>query len=388
MMADSAEQLAAVILSHNFKSISEIQADYHASAGTDSGSSQSNVRILLVPGHEPDYGGAEYEALKERDMNVELAQDLQQFLDSNPHYQVFVTRDTQAWSPEFATYFQNDWNDIVQWATDSKSQFSNMVAIGSTSQATSTVYHINAAPDVALRLYGITKWADENNIDIAINIHFNDNVRADANKPGAYSGFAIYVPAAQYGNSTTTKAIAESVFNRLAKYNPVSDLPGESIGIVDDPELIALGANDTADAASMLIEYSYIYEPQLQDPQLRSVVIKDLAYQTYLGLQDFFDPSTNMNLAGAYDTLLLPHIWNSSLTNANPPPTEIFALQMALAYDGDFPPNGQSKNDCPRTGILDACTRAALELFQNKNSIGGENGVIGDTTLKVLNGLY
>jgi N-acetylmuramoyl-L-alanine amidase len=279
-LTDFGTQLASVILSHNFKSVAEIRSNYN--------NSRNKVRVLIVPGHEPTFGGTEYADLKERVMVLELAKNLEDHLRANSHYEVFTSRDVSGWTPDFSNYFKNNWSDILEWTKASREEYSRMVAIGSKPQAFSTVIHNNAPKEVATRLYAMTKWANENNIDIAIHIHFNDNPRPNVSKPGEYSGFSIYVPASQYGNSTTTKAITEDIFDRLARYNPVSNLPGEKGGIIDEPELIAVGSNNTADAASLLIEYGYIYESQFQDKEMRSLAIKDLAFQTYLGLEDFF----------------------------------------------------------------------------------------------------
>jgi len=234
-----------------------------------------------------------------------------------------------------------------------------------------------------MRLYGMTKWSNENGIDIEIHIHFNDYPGHTEYEPGKYSGFAVYVPVTQYENSSTTHALADTVEKRLAKYNPVSNLPGESVGVVDDPELIALGANDTADAASMLIEYSYIYEPQLDNPATRSQVIKDLAYQTYLGLEDFFDPDKAAGLTKAYDTVTLPYAWRDPILPGAVGP-DVFALQTALMRDGEYPPTGITMNDCPRTGKLGRCTKSALQAFQDKYDITGEDGFAGPKTLQTL----
>ena len=40
---------------------------------------------------------------------------------------------------------------------------------------------------------------------------------------------------------------------------------------------------------SVLIEYGYITEPRFVEPQHRQTLTSDLAYQTYLAIQDFFD---------------------------------------------------------------------------------------------------
>ena len=164
----------------------------------------------------------------------------------------------------------------------------HLIAIGSTTQPVSKVFHNTAPTDVALRLYGITKWANDNIVDVVIHIHFNDYADHRNGVSGTHYGFAIYVPVQQFKNSTTTKAVANAVFKRLDKHYYVSNLPGESTGIVDEPDLIAIGSNDTADAASMLIEYGYIYEPEFSTPAKRTATFKKMANDTYLGLLDFF----------------------------------------------------------------------------------------------------
>ena len=380
-------QMVAVIVSHDPRTIAGLQSTYDAAAVP----AEPKVRILIVPGHEPDYGGAEYMSrygdIKERDIAVELGQDLQTFLGSSGRYEVVMARDTQAWNPVLADYFKTEASDIMAWEEAYKQKFSAMIADGSTTQPKVLVDHATTSPGGVLRLYGMTKWANENGIDIEIHIHFNDYL-GHGSGPGRYSGFAVYVPAAQYENSSTTHAIADAVFKRLARYNPVSDLPGESAGVVDDPELIALGANDTADAASMLIEYAYIYEPQLDDPAVRPLFVKELAYETYLGLQDFFDPGSAAAMGSSYGTLMLPHSWSGSIAGQDDLPDDVFALQTALLQDGDYPPTGKTISDCPRTGKLGSCTKTALQEFQDKYGITGEKGAAGPKTVSELNQLF
>jgi N-acetylmuramoyl-L-alanine amidase len=107
-------QLAAVILAHNPKTIADIQLHYSSQTMIPQ-ASPIKVRVLIVPGHEPGFGGVEYGSLKERDMTVELGQDLLVFLQNDGHYQTFITRDTAAWSPIFASYFASEMNDIALW---------------------------------------------------------------------------------------------------------------------------------------------------------------------------------------------------------------------------------------------------------------------------------
>ncbi len=124
---DFGSQLAAVLISHNPKTVAQLQSRYNSKSSIVPFTPPAKkIRILLVPGHEPNYGGAEYGSLKERNLTVELAQDLQQFLAKNDRYEVFVTRDTQAWSPTFTNYFSADWNDIIAWQQAHKDEIINL----------------------------------------------------------------------------------------------------------------------------------------------------------------------------------------------------------------------------------------------------------------------
>jgi len=377
-----ANQLAAVV-SHNPRTIAGLQSKYNVAAnrGID------KVRILIVPGHEPNYGGAEYGSIKERDLVVELANNLQQILANNDRYEVFVTRSSTAWAPAFADYFKNGWQDIIDWQQVYRKESEKLISITPV-RSTPKVYHNSAAKDVAYRLYGITKWANENSVDIVIHLHLNDYPRSNASVPGKYEGFAIYIPEQVYLNSTTSKAVAESIFKRLSKYNPISDLKGESEGIVYEQDLIAIGVHNTSDAASVLLEYGYIYEPQFTNPALRSLALKDLAFQTYLGLQDFFDPSNAIRLSQSYDTLILPYRWKSTLTAKGAPVQDVYSMQTAFISEGSYPPPSKDMNDCPRTGTIGPCTTTSINIFQKNHGIVGEGGYAGPQTIDALNRNY
>ena len=375
-------QYAAVILAHNPKTVATIQSRYVP----DVTATTTKVRILIVPGHEPGFGGAEFGSTKERELTVLLADDLKHFLDTDSHFYSVETRTNTEWNPEFATYFKNSWDDILAWEKASRKEMSQLIKVGVKKPLVATVYHNVAPSGVANRLFGITKWANEHDIDITIHIHFNDSPDHIAGTKGTHTGFTIYVPTSQYSNSTTTKVVADTIFKRLSKYNAVSDLEGESKGVVEDPDLIAVGASNTADSASMLIEYGYIYEPQFTDTSVRDSAIKDLAFQTYLGLQDFFGTHPALFSAG-YDTLMLPYHWDVSSAMSTDSQS-VLALQTALRIAGNYPPQHKSMNDCPRSGSFGPCTKTALKEFQQKHTITGEEGIIGPRTRDALNEEY
>jgi N-acetylmuramoyl-L-alanine amidase len=224
---------------------------------------------------------------------VELGQDLQKLLQVDDRYQVFITRDDRAWDPTFVDYFAKNWNNIAAWEKLARQKMQYLISVGLMTKPTPTIIHDNAPKNVAQRLYGITKWSNENNINVMIHIHFNDYTGRRWNRVGKYSGFAIYVPAPQFSNSSISHDIAQDIYKKLAEHNKVSNFPLEASGIIDEPGLIALGENNTSNAASVLIEYGYIYEKQFTDPKLRSQSLQDLAQQTFSGLQDYFNQNNN-----------------------------------------------------------------------------------------------
>ncbi len=370
--------IAAVLL-HKPVTVAELQTKYNAPT-------QKKVRVLIIPGHEPNYGGTAFNGLNEREMNVELANNLAEFLKNNGHYDVMLARDNNNWNPVLSEYFRVQWDEIVAFFKDNKEETLHLVNTGKVTAPVAKVFHNKARSDVALRLYGINKWENENAVDIAIHVHFNDYPRKNASEPGKHSGFSMYVPEKQYANSVTTKAIAEKVFVRLSKYNAVSDLPQEDAGIIEEPDLIAIGAFNTTNSASMLIEYGYIYEPQFHNEEVRHSTLRDLAFQTYLGLQDFFGSGNDVSFA--YDTLMLPHLWTGELSTKKADARDVLALQSALLLDGLYPGNGKTKNECPRTGRIGPCTLGAIGAFQNKYGIKGEEGIVGEKTRKILNEKY
>ncbi len=349
------------------------------------------IHILVVPGHSPNEGGAEYHSLKERDIVVKIADNLADFLKNDQNaaggtsrYSVVLARDAKQWDPIFQDYFKKEWDTLPAWITQYHNQMAMLEASGKIVKASGEVDHNTAPPAGVKRLYAINKWVDENNIDIAIHIHLNDNPRPNMNTPGQYSGFAIYVPEHQYSNAGATKEVANNIFKRMSTYFPVSSFKQESSGVVEDQELIAIGSNNTVNGVSMLIEYSYIYEPMFSTGPMQDIAAKELAYQTYLGIEDFFGKTTS---AGTDMNATLPYTWAKDFHLGDGPEPDIFAMQVALLQKGYYPPAGKSHNDCSLTGTLGPCTMTALSRFQKDNGVTDEN-FFGPKTRTVFNNLF
>ena len=76
------------------------------------------------------------------------------------------------------------------------------------------------------------------------------------------------------------------------------------------------------------------------------------------------------------------------MSKDNADPIDALALQFALMFGHLYPASGDTKNDCPLSGRIGACTMAAIAEFQRKNNITGEKGVVGKKTRAALNEEY
>lgn len=349
-------------------------------------STKKKLNILIVPGHEPNFGGTEYRGILERDLNADLSLYLAEYLVEDGHYEVVMSRGRDGWNPYLENYFTTNSEEIKTFVRSQKMEMIRLVGEGKIIKLGENVPHNFAPEDVGLRLFGINKWANEHNVDIIIHVHFNDSSPRKEWAPGEYNGFTIYTPERQYSNSQASQDIAKHVFNRLSKMFPVSNLPGEETGVVEDQDLIGVGSSNTVDGASMLIEYGYIYEPQLRAESVRKIVLKELAFQTYLGLTDFFGEKSFV--VGPYESTLLPYEGKSLVRKTVLANTEVLAFQAALIDKGFYPPQNYTRNDCPLSGILGPCTQTALSMFQREFKINDEEGVVGIKTRAQLRKLF
>ena len=346
------------------------------------GNGGAPIKILIVPGHESSSVGAQFKNVKEAALTAELGEYLFGFFGGNKKFEAVLLRGKDGYSPEFSSYFERERSSIESFMKTYRLYMKTAVDAGLVN-SNQIVAHNEASPNGAIKLYGINKWANENDVDIVIHIHFNDHPGHPVNQPGKYSGFAIYIPEKQYSNSLASAAIAQKIFARLNAYAAPSDMPLESSGIVEEQELIAVGSNNALNPAGMLIEYDYIYEPQFLYPKTREATLKELAFQTYSGIKDFFE-NISAGTTKFTETTLLPHQWNSDMEEGLVGSADVLSLQAALAREGDYPPPGFTKNNCPITGNFKKCTVAAVKKFQQKYGIE-PTGYVGEKTRKLLN---
>lgn len=340
---------------------------------------QKKVHVLIIPGHQPDTGGTDFGGVYERDVVVDIADALAMLFSQNSHYDVMVARTKEAWNPILQSYFDTHAAAIETFRQFQTTQMESHLADGSILPAAEQVYHHSTPTQAALQLYGINKWASDNNYDITLHLHLNDYAGRRLNRVGTYDGFTIYVPDHQYSNAEASKAVGEAIAIRLNAYHATSTLPKEDVGIVPDQQLIAIGSNNSASNATLLIEYGYIYEPQFQNTSVRPVAVADYAYQTYLGLQDFF----NDPVSSSYGSVSFPYDWTEVTGKKNEHGPNVYALQAALHYLGQYPPRDNTFSECPVSGIVGACTRTAIESYQRAHGLEA-TGLLGPQTRSAL----
>ena len=241
----------------------------------------------MVPGHDNEIWGAQYGNVKEADMNLVLATRIYNSLKENKKFEIWITRDSMGYTPEFADYFSLQKKDIISFEKESKKILQNKIKEGSFIKKTE-VRHNKASEDVVIRLYGINKWANENKIDAVIHIHFNDYPRKNKWTVGKYKGFAIYMPEGQMANSKESLKLAKNIFSQLSKKYTPSNYEKELSGLIPDQNLIATGSNGTLveSVRSILIEYGYIY--RFGDNVMRHQAYADMAELTIAGIKNYF----------------------------------------------------------------------------------------------------
>lgn len=352
---------------------------------TGRGNSQK-IRVLIVPGHDNESWGTEFRGVREADMTAAVGEELSRLLSGDPHYEPILARTRAGYAREFSEYFIAEQDTVRGFVANKKRVMTDLKKTGMVERLAEGVVHNNAASDVVWKLYSINRWANEHNVDIVFHLHFNDYPGRRYNRPGRYDGFALYVPEDQFSNAQASRAVADSLFSQFSKFYAESNFPFEENGIVPDQDLIAIGAYNTLDAASVLIEYGYIYEQKFLDDAIRKQFMQELAFQTYLGLNRFFGAFEEA--LRKYPTTFLPHEWNSALAEGVANRPSVLSLQAALLLEQAYPPEGKNKRNCPLSGTFGPCTASAVRDFQREQGITPINGVVGPFTLQKLNGKY
>jgi len=377
------EWLASVSIFHQKVSANDLRKEY--AYNNIYGTRQIN--ILVVPGHDKSGGGGtQFRSIKESELNLELATYLYEFLKEDKKFNVLITRDKSGYLPVFSNYFRDEKENIIAFR-DKHGKIMNSAIEQGWVDSNNGIEHNFAPNETAIKLYGINRWINQNKMDIVLHVHFNDYPGRKHDTVGKYSGFSIYVPESQYSNGKTSKEFASFLLKRINTRLPISNLKQESNGIVEDQELIAIGSKNTLDAVSALIEYGYIYEPQFRNSKTKSLMLKEMAYQTYKGVVDFFEDGDQDKNTILADTTLLPHLWEKDLEYGTYNNDSTLYLQVALIKENLYPPKNKSVQNCPVTGLFGPCTLESVKEFQKQNDIS-PTGYVGPQTRSILNEKY
>jgi len=239
------------------------------------------IKVLIVPGHEPGFGGAWYRGLKEEDLTLSLAKKIQGILINNPQLDVVMLRDDNGWNYDISNYITTNKIQIEDWVNKHKNITQN-----------THIYNKQKLLHIPLTLYGTNKWADENNIDIILNIHFNSNPKI-IGQARYYKGFTIYTTGNKSSNSTSSKIFAADMMYELLKIENKSNAPKEDTGVVVDQDLIAVGSNNTLSVPSIIVEYAYIYENFMQATSTRNSFFEKAALSTATAIENYIANKLN-----------------------------------------------------------------------------------------------
>jgi N-acetylmuramoyl-L-alanine amidase len=252
-----------------------------------SSTKQNNkIKILIVPGHEPDAGGAdEFKKIKERDLNLQLSELIKDGLSTNPDIEVILARDENGWNSDLENYVMTSSSTIMSWVLDMKDKMMSKVSAGEMKLINPNMKHNDTASNAVLYLYGTNKWITENNIDLVLHVHFNSNPKING-KPN-YHGYCMYVPERQYSNSSSSKIFANYLNDEISKIQKPSNMPQEKDTIIEDQALIAIGNYDTLKIPSVVIEYAYMYESMMLSSSTRNNFIKTAASSTATAINNY-----------------------------------------------------------------------------------------------------
>lgn len=339
---------------------------------------ENPIRILVVAGHDRNSIGGMYRGMPEEILTRSLGRRITEALSADPRFSVVTLRDgtTGAYTDFFARYVSEHYEELQRFR-DTHDAIPLPPDANLTEDGTE-IHHGHAPSDARLRLYAVNKWAGEHDIGLVLHLHFNDYSRGRIGNrsPGAYKGFALYVPPVESPIAKESIAVANILLKRLGTIAPVSNLDQEKRGIIPDAQLLATYGRGSAIVPNVLIEYGYMYEPQISNRNINTPYFEAMTAHTVRALEEYF-----FGTARPYSTASfrerLSALWPGKKGE------DVVALQLVLAAKGFYPPAGKSFSECRITGSYGPCTSAAIKEFQRANKLN-VTGMIGPYTLSLL----
>jgi N-acetylmuramoyl-L-alanine amidase len=241
---------------------------------------QEPPHILLVAGHTPESPGATFNELTEYELNYELLEEMAEQLEA-AGYQVTTTHNESGYKPEFAEYFDRNEAGILDYRDRLKAAFDAEYPQG---VVTNDTDHNYASDRGVVQLYGINLWANQEDVDAVLHIHFNDYPGRTKGSAGEHTGFSVFTPLKTNNHFIPSFELAKSLEQEMLEVSNRSTVPKESAGVLES-ELIAVGHANSTNMPALLLEGGFIYEEQFQDKAARLLLWEEYAEQ----ITDAFD---------------------------------------------------------------------------------------------------
>ena len=148
-----------------------------------------DIKIIIVPGHDENNSGAVFGAVKEADMNLKVAEELFDLFKNDKHFETLLVRDADGYNEKISAYIEENSEEIQAFVSEKKDIMQDLNAVGKVNGYVN-VQHNSARPEVVKILYGINKYANDNDFDIILHVHFND-YPGRSGSDGKYSGFSV-----------------------------------------------------------------------------------------------------------------------------------------------------------------------------------------------------
>ena len=237
------------------------------------------IKILVVPGHTDDFPGSIYRGVKEVTLNRIVANDLFNILKDDQRFEVEI------FEMDNEVFKQTGDSEEIQEFKDGHQRLERLFKENNKDFVLNTNLYSDTEEEVIDTLYGINLWLNKNDYDIVIHVHFNNYDRVNKNQPGEFEGFSIYVPYHNYSNGIASQKLADQIFVSLGDVLTKSDLLQGDRKSIESDNLIALGAFNTLETASVLIEYGFIYEDKFLNGNKE--IFHSAAQKTYEGILEF-----------------------------------------------------------------------------------------------------
>jgi hypothetical protein len=198
-----------------------------------------------------------------------------------------LARDNNGWNKDLKNYVETSSSSIMSWVADMKQIMLDKINAGEMTLTNPGMKHNVAASNAVLYLYGTNKWIAENDIDLVLHVHFNNNPKWNG-KPN-YNGYCMYIPDRQYENASSSKIFSGYLNDEISKIIKASNMPQEKDTVIESQQLIATGNFNTLKIPSVVIEYAYIYEPMMLGSSTRNIFIEKAASSTAVAIQNYIN---------------------------------------------------------------------------------------------------